>query len=85
MIARNRSLAALTAESIIETPLSRCSFATSTMRIAFFDDNPINRTRPICASNFIVQASKILAKQRSRHHQGTADDVIIIGNTQLSY
>ena len=46
-IGRSRSRAASSAASTSGMPLSRFSFANSTIRIAFLADRPISVTRPI--------------------------------------
>ena len=47
-IGRKRARAASTAASMIGLPsLTRCSRATSTIRIAFFADSAMSRMRPI--------------------------------------
>ncbi len=45
-IGRNRKCAASTAASIADLPCASRSRANSTIRIAFFDDNPIVVSRP---------------------------------------
>ena len=48
-MARKRKLPALMADSIMPMPLSLCSFANSTIRIAFFAARATSKTRPTCA------------------------------------
>ena len=58
MMALKRDLAAYRAASFIGTPSSRCSLATSTIRMAFLDDRPISRTRPIWANRLLSRPAR---------------------------
>ena len=44
--ARNRKLAAVTADSYTDFPLARCSLANSTIKMAFLLAKPINMINP---------------------------------------